>query len=139
MGANNSDIGILVVAHGNLAAGLVSAAEEIMGPAEGLESLKIDASADPKTVLDDALARVAGRHGVLALTDLFGGTPSNITLALAADHDMEVVTGASLPMLLRALSRRDSASLKEVAADVAEYGRRQILTPNDLLSEKEAR
>jgi PTS system mannose-specific IIA component len=71
--------------------------------------------------------------GVLTLTDLFGGTPSNVAIAASADTNMEVVTGANLPLLLRALGKREQLSLHDLATTVAEYGRQQILTPNQLL------
>jgi len=137
---STSDIGVLVVAHGDLAAGLVSAAGEILGSAEGVHALRIDPGAeDPRQVVEDAIRELDRGAGVLALTDLFGGTPANIALALCPEYNLEVVTGANLPMLIRALSRRGAAPLAEVAADVAEYGKKQVLLPNQLLVEKAAR
>lgn len=137
---STSNVGVLVVAHGDLAAGLVSAAAEILGPSEGIKALRIDPGAeDPRQVVEAAIRELDRGAGVLALTDLFGGTPANIALALCPEYNLEVVTGASLPMLIRALSRRSNATLKELAADVAEYGRKQVLLPNQLLLEKATR
>lgn len=132
--ASGGTIGILVVAHGGLAEGLISAAEEILGPQAGLKALTLDpAAAEPKNQVQQALDTLETGAGVLTLTDLFGGTPSNVAIAASADTNMEVVTGANLPLLLRALGKREQLSLHDLATAVAEYGRQQILTPNQLL------
>lgn len=127
--------GILVVAHGDLARHLIGAAEEILGPQRGITGLRIDpASGEPRKQLLDAVGDLDEGAGVLALTDLFGGTPSNVALAACPEKDMEVVTGVNLPMLIRALTRRGERSVGDLAEEVSDYGRRQIMLPNSLLS-----
>lgn len=86
----------------------------------------------------DIVAGLDGGRGVLALTDLFGGTPANVALALGSDLSVEVVTGANLPMLLRVLTRRHELGLDALAAEALEYGRRQIMRPNQLLAKATA-
>ncbi len=136
---SQNQIGLLVVAHGDLAQGLVGAATEILGEQERLTALRIDPQGPQP---GDQLRKVTGQldsgSGVLALTDLFGGTPANVALAVSANLNLEVVTGANLPMLLRALSRRSDMELHDLATEVAEYGCKQILTPNDLLPGKKS-
>jgi PTS system mannose-specific IIA component len=136
---NGSTIGILVVAHGNLADGLIGAAEQILGPQRALKALTLNpTAADPKAQVKAAAADLESGGGVLALTDLFGGTPSNVAIAACSDHKMEVVTGANLPLLLRALSKREQLPLGDLARAVADYGRQQILTPNQMLEKAQA-
>lgn len=132
-------VGILVVAHGRLADGLIGAAEEILGPQSALKGLTLDpAAAEPKSLVKTAIAELDTGAGVLALTDLFGGTPSNVAIAVCADARMEVVTGVNLPLLIRAISKREQLPLLELAATVADYGRQQIMTPNQLLEKTPA-
>lgn len=132
--ADKPAVGILVIAHGELARGLISAAEEILGPQAGLGGLRLDpGDGEPRLRLLDAMAGLDEGAGVLALVDLFGGTPSNIALALGPEHALEVVTGANLPMLIRVLTQRQRLALGELARTAADYGRQQILLPNQLL------
>lgn len=133
----SSTIGVLIVAHGELAQGLAGAAHEILGEVPLLEALRLDPAAEnPRQLVARTVEGLDAGAGVLALTDLFGGTPSNIALALCPHHKLEVVTGVNLPMLLRALTRRDGLELRALATEIAEYGQDQICLPNDLLVEK---
>lgn len=132
--AAHDTVGILVVAHGDLAAGLLGAVEEILGPQTALAALRLDPGVgDPRETMRAAVREIDGGRGVLALTDLFGGTPANVALALGSDLHVEVVTGVNLPMLLRVLSRRHELDLDALAAEAYEYGRKQIMRPNQLL------
>jgi len=103
-------IGILVVAHGTLAGSLVECLRHVMGPAlERVEFVGVRADADPDAVLAEARAcveRLDTGAGVLVLTDLFGATPSNVAHRLAVPGRVEVVSGANLPMLVRAYAYR---------------------------------
>ncbi len=100
-----------------------------------MAALRLDpGDGDPRERMRTVVAALDGGHGVLALTDLFGGTPANVALALGNDLSVEVVTGANLPMLLRVLTRRHELDLDGLAAEALEYGRRQIMRPNQLLA-----
>jgi len=131
---NLDRIGILVVAHGSLAAGLISAAEEILGPQAGVCPLRVDPTCEnPKKLLIDKAKEVDSGAGILALTDLFGGTPANVAIAASPELSMDVITGVNLPILMRALLKRETLSLSDLTTAIAEYGRAQILTPNQML------
>ena len=127
-------IGILVVTHGNLAKELVNALEKIVGPQEKVVALSIDWEDDvdaAKGHIGKALAQV-GRKNVLVLTDMFGGTPTNLVLPFAGD-EVEVVTGVNLPMLIKACQIR-TRPLPDVARVVCAQGRESVQVAGDLLA-----
>lgn len=128
-------IGILVVTHGDVARELVNALEMIVGEQERVEALSIDWEVDvdvAKGSIGKALA-LCGRKNVLVLTDMFGGTPTNLVLPFAAGDDIEVVTGVNLPMLIKACQVR-SKPLAEVARLVCTQGRQSVQVAGDLLA-----
>ena len=106
-------IGILIVTHGSLGDALISGASHVLGkPLERVRALRVSIADEPETLLAQARAlagEVDGGKGVLVLTDICGGTPSNIATLLAVPGRVEAVCGASLPMLVRALTYRDQA------------------------------
>jgi mannose PTS system EIIA component len=105
-------VGILVIAHGSLAASLVECLRHVMGPdLEGVDCLGVLPDADPEAVGADALRRLAVLDrgaGAIVLTDLFGATPSNVACRLGVPGRIEVVSGINLPMLVRAYAYRRS-------------------------------
>lgn len=129
-------IGIVIVTHSALADEFVMATQQIVGSVERVEPISIDPS-DP---LDDVQARIkkaikkvdAG-HGVLILTDMFGGTPSNISLAFLEKGKIEVVTGVNLPMLIKLANLREEKSLEELASYIQAYGQRNIHVASEIL------
>jgi PTS system mannose-specific IIA component len=126
-------IGILVVTHGDVAKELVNALEMIVGDQERVEALSIDWEVDvdvAKGSIGKALA-LCGRKNVLVLTDMFGGTPTNLVLPFAGDG-IEVVTGVNLPMLIKACQIR-TKPLAEVARLVCAQGRESVQVAGDLL------
>ena len=126
-------IGILVVTHGKVAEELVNALEMIVGEQERVEALSIDWEVDvdvAKGHIGKALA-LCGRKNVLVLTDMFGGTPTNLVLPFAGD-DVEVITGVNLPMLIKACQIR-TRPLAEVARIVCAQGRESVQVAGDLL------
>jgi PTS system mannose-specific IIA component len=126
-------IGILVVTHGDLAKELVNALEMIVGKQEKLVALSIDWEDDvdvAKGHIGKALAQ-CGRKNVLVLTDMFGGTPTNLVLPFAGDG-VEVVTGVNLPMLIKACQIR-TKPLSEVARVVCARGRESVQVAGHLL------
>jgi PTS system mannose-specific IIA component len=117
--------------------GMRDAAEMIIGPQEQLRVISVqpgDGGNDVLEGLTKAVKEVDSGDGVLMLTDLFGGTPTNIGCALLGEASIEVVTGFNLPLLIKALtSRRDVMSISELARTASEYGRRHISVAGDLL------
>jgi PTS system mannose-specific IIA component len=133
-------IPIVVVTHGGLGRELVHTVQIIVGtqPAffsvcleehEGIEDLK-------RKLLAVLPAPEAVPEGALVLVDMFGGTPSNVTLALSQSYPLRVLTGVNLPMLLEALTHRASGDLAGLAGLVAEKGRRSVFDANELLNPK---
>ncbi len=132
-------VGVLVICHGNLGQELVKTAEIIVGKLD--QCLAI--SMNPKHTIEE-LKEIVGSHlkkvddgdGVLILTDLFGGTPSNISLSFLQEGKVEVISGLNLPMLIKLASIRRDKSLEEIAPVIKEYGRRNISLASELLPEK---
>lgn len=117
-------VGILVIAHGSLAASLVECLRHVMGPGlERVDYIGVPPDADPETVGADAARRLAqldGGAGAIVLTDLFGATPSNVACRLGIPGRIEVVAGVNLPMLVRAYAYRHSGL--SIAVDKAAAG-----------------
>jgi PTS system mannose-specific IIA component len=129
-------IGVVVVTHGQLATELVNAAEMIVGDVAQLAAVSIGWHEDVNDAREEvraAVERVSGQEGVLILTDMFGGTPSNIGITLLEAGRVEVITGVNLPMLIKLLGRRDSTDLLAVAREVREAGRTAIRVASDLM------
>ncbi len=130
-------IGIVICCHGKMGEGMRDAAEMIIGPQEQLRVISVqpgDGGNDVLEGLTKAIKEVDSGDGVLMVTDLFGGTPTNIGCALLGEASIEVVTGFNLPLLIKALtSRRDVVSLSELARTASEYGQRHISVAGDLL------
>ena len=131
--------GLIVLTHGRLAVELVEAAKKIVGPIERLEAVSIDWDldvAEARRRIERAIARVDGEGGVLVLTDMFGGTPTNLALSLLEPGRLEVVTGVNLPMVIKFSNLRDVAGLAGVARKIAEQGRGAIQSASGLLEER---
>jgi mannose PTS system EIIA component len=129
-------IGVVVVTHGQLATELVNAAETIVCDLPNFAALSIgwhDDVQDARAELGAAIARVQGAEGVLVVTDMFGGTPSNLGITFLDKQKVEVVTGVNLPMLIKLSSLRDGSDLTEVARQIREHGRNAIWVASDLL------
>ena len=129
--------GLLVVSHGTLAGELVDAVRRIVADVEALEAVSIGWDVDMEEAgrrIQEAIARVDRDAGVLVLTDMFGGTPSNLALSLLEPGRIEVVTGVNLPMLIKCVNLREEAELSEVARRVAEQGRQAIQVASELLA-----
>ena len=129
-------IGVVVVTHGQLATELVNAAETIVGDLPQFAAVSIgwhDEANDARADIADAIARVQGESGVLILTDMFGGTPSNLGLTFLEANRVEVITGVNLPMLIKLASLRGSQDLQTAAREMREHGRNAIWVASDLL------
>ena len=131
-------IGILVVTHGGLAAELVRAGGEIAGETDAIAAVGLDwneTGESARARIEEAIASVDRGRGVLILTDMFGGTPSNLAFPFLHENRVEIVTGANLPMLLRSLATRREETLGVLAHAVHERGRKSIEVASELLAQ----
>jgi len=129
-------IGVVVVTHGQLATELVNAAEMIVGDLPHFTAVSIGWHDDVNDAREDiakAIERVRGDDGVLLLTDMFGGTPSNLGMTFLAKDRLEVITGVNLPMLIKLAGSRQSTDLMAVAKEMQEHGRNAIWVASDFL------
>jgi PTS system mannose-specific IIA component len=132
-------IGIVLVTHGDLGAELLRTAQEIVGKSPAVEAVSIHVSEQidkARKKIEAALQRVNDGSGVLILTDLFGGTPSNLVLSYLETGRLEVVTGVNLPMLMKLPSLRDEGDLRALADGLARYGQRNILVASEFLAKQ---
>lgn len=130
--------GVVIVTHYRLGEEFLQALRLIVPDAPPVQAVSVD----PKQSVDemreaiaDALRRADTGEGVLVLTDMFGGTPSNISLSFLAEHRVEVVTGLNLPMLIKLATMTEKKPLDELAAFIKEYGQRNIRVASEILPE----
>lgn len=132
-------IGIVIVTHGDLGTELLRTGQEIVGKTPNVEAVSVHAS-EPidkaRKKIEAALQRVNDGSGVLILTDLFGGTPSNLVLSYLEAGRLEVVTGVNLPMLMKLPSLREEGDLRALADHLAKYGQRNILVASEFLAKQ---
>ena len=130
-------IGVVVITHGQLATELVNAAEMIVGDLPQFTAVSIGWHEDVNDAREDiaqAIERVRGADaGVLLLTDMFGGTPSNLGMTFLDKDRVEVITGVNLPMLIKLAGLRSSSDLLGVAREMRDHGRNAIWVASDLL------
>lgn len=129
-------IGALVVSHGHLAQELVAAAEMIVGEISHIQAVSIgwhDDVNDARKEIERKIAEVADGSGVLVLTDMFGGTPSNIAFSFHEPGKVEVITGANLPMIVKIATQKEDDTLEPLARTVLEQGRSSISMASDFL------
>jgi PTS system mannose-specific IIA component len=132
-------IGVLITTHGNLGSELIKAAELIRGTMKGIIPISVDQTKgveDLRKEISTAIKKLDQGQGVLILTDLFGGTPSNISLSFMKEGKVEVITGINLPMLLKLPDFRGNMSLKEFAQNIKDYGIKNISLASEILSKK---
>jgi PTS system mannose-specific IIA component len=132
-------IGMVLVTHGRLAAEFVAALEHVVGPQTNIRAVCIGADDDMerrrKEILD-GVAEVEDGDGVVLLTDMFGGTPSNLAISVMEKAKVEVVAGINLPMLIKLAGMREHQGLEEAVAAAQEAGRKYINVASALLDEK---
>lgn len=129
-------IGLVVVAHFNLAREMVAATELIVGEQEQFVAVGIfpnEQVEDTKEKIVSALKSVDTGDGVIILTDMFGGTPSNISLSFLEESRVEVVAGVNLPMLIKLVTYREGRALDELASFITQYGQKNIYLATDVL------
>lgn len=134
-------IGIVVVTHGQLANELVSAAEMIVGEIPNVTAVSIgwqESPDDAQREIQEAIDRVERGSGTVVLTDMLGGTPSNLSLTFMETNRVEVVTGVNLPMLIKLVGLRgqEQTNLLEVARQTCAQGKESIYRASDLLHSK---
>jgi mannose PTS system EIIA component len=130
-------IGALVVTHGNLGQELVAAAEMIVGEIFHIRAITIgwhDDVNDAQKDIEQRIAEVETGSGVLVLTDMFGGTPSNIAFALHEPGKIDIVTGVNLPMIIKIAGQKEGETLESLARMVHEQGRSSIVMASDFLN-----
>jgi PTS system mannose-specific IIA component len=129
-------VGVVLATHGRLAEEILRAAEQICGPFENCRAITLSATSaieDAREALAGAIEEVEQGQGVLVLTDMFGGTPSNLALTFLDDH-VEVVTGVNLPMLLKLTTARgEGTTLEALAQTIATHGQKNITLASELL------
>ncbi len=130
-------IGLVIITHGKLATELIRSAEMIVGPLDKVMSVALEKGTSPELAteqLHSAVATVGSdNEGVLILTDLFGGTPTNLSVELLTNDNIEIVTGVNLPMILKGASGRLSKDIIELAVFLKDYGKDAIIRPSELL------
>ena len=132
-------IGLVLVTHGRLAVEFQAALEHVVGPQTQIETISIAPEDDVerrRQDIVDAVARVNDGAGVIVLTDMFGGTPSNLAISVMDAGKIEVIAGANLPMLIKLASVRSEKPLLEAITDAQEAGRKYINVASQVLSGK---
>lgn len=132
-------VGIVVVAHGQFANELVATTEFIVGKKENIVSVMTDPTKPVEVLREDianAIKKVDKGDGVLILTDMFGGTPSNISLSFLEENHVEVLAGVNLPVLIKLASTNVDMPIKELANMIKEYGRKNIILAGDILNKR---
>lgn len=134
-------IGLVLVTHGGLATEFVTAMEHVVGPQERIAAICIGPEDDMETrraEIAQAIEAVDEGSGVIILTDLFGGTPSNLAISLMKDARTEVIAGVNLPMLIRLDGARKAMNVKDAVAAAREAGRKYISVASEVLGEAAA-
>ena len=131
-------IGLVLVTHGRLAEEFIHALEHIVGRQEGIESICIgaeDRMEIRRVDISDAIKRVDTGKGVIILTDMFGGTPSNLAISLMELGHVEVIAGLNLPMLVKLARIRRDANLEKAATAAQDAGRKYINIASQILGD----
>jgi mannose PTS system EIIA component len=134
-------IGLVLVTHGRLAAEFITAMEHVVGPQEAIEAVCIGPDDDIEKRRKDiakAIRTVDRGKGVIVLTDLFGGTPSNLAISLMKTENIEVIAGVNLPMLIRLEGARKAMGVHAAVAAAREAGRKYISVASEILGEAAA-
>jgi len=129
--------GIVIVCHGDLADGFVSAAEMILGEVDNVSAVSVDVTQEPEAIQDtirEAIKSVDQNDGVFILTDLFGGTPANVSLSFLEPNRVEIITGINLPLVIKLLKDREKYPMEELKVKLIQSAVKNILNPSDVLN-----
>jgi len=132
-----SQIGIVIVTHGSLGEALLKTCGMITGESGGITSISVQAGDDVEKIRERIVGAIDGVRkdkGVILLVDMFGGTPSNISLSFLGEDNIEVVTGVNLPMLTKLRSLGADITLREAACILRDYGREHIKVATEYLA-----
>jgi mannose PTS system EIIA component len=132
-------VGVLLMTHGHFAEVLISTAEEIVGPIENIKAVSVNAEDDVETIkgiISTVMQEVDQGDGVIMLTDMFGGTPSNIGLSFLSQDEVEIITGVNLPIVLKLARERDGKTLPDLASLLKKRGRESIVLASEMLKGK---
>jgi PTS system mannose-specific IIA component len=132
-------IGGIIVSHGKLGEELLNALTIILGEAPNIEAISIgwyDDVEESKKKINQSLKKVDQKSGVVIFTDMFGGTPSNLSFTFHKDEQVEIITGVNLPMLIKFVSLQRNNNIKDVARKVVEQGKKNIHLASALLGSK---
>jgi mannose PTS system EIIA component len=130
-------IGLILVTHGRLAEEFVAATEHVVGPQPNMRAISIGPDDDIEQRRRDIVAAVEAvddGSGVILLTDMFGGTPSNLAISIMNQGRVEIIAGVNLPMLIKLASVRETEGLEEAVASAQEAGRKYINVASRLLN-----
>lgn len=130
-------IGMVIVTHGELALELRRATEHVVGQQEFMQTVCIGPDDNMERRRDDirkAVGKASNKQGVIILTDMFGGTPSNLAISLLDEGKVEVLAGVNLPMLIKLSEARRTMTLSEAAQNARDAGRRYIAIASEILS-----
>lgn len=130
-------IGMVIISHGALAEEMRNAIHHVMGPQENLEVIGIEPDDDVdarRLELQEAVARVNDGSGVIILSDMFGGTPSNLAISLLSQNQVEVIAGFNLPMLIKLVSIRGSVPIAQAINDAEDAAKKYINVASKLLA-----
>ena len=129
-------IGLVLVTHGNLALEFISAMQHVVGKQEQVEAVCIGPEDDMEMRREEILKKageVNSGNGTIVLTDMFGGTPSNLAISIMDRAPVEIIAGINLPMLIKLASLREDKSLKEAVEGAQEAGKKYINIASQLL------
>ncbi|MGI8543541.1 MAG: PTS sugar transporter subunit IIA [Aridibacter sp.] len=132
-------IGGVIVTHGQLANEFLKAAEHVVGDLDHIASVSIGWNDDveqSQKEIKTAIEKVSNKKGVLLLTDMFGGTPTNISAMFIKKNEVEVITGVNLPMVIKIASQNNDLTLSELAEAVEAQGKQSIYRAEELLTPK---
>jgi PTS system mannose-specific IIA component len=130
-------IGLVIVTHGGLAEGFRAALEHVVGQQKQLVAISVGADDDMERRREDilyAVQEVDSGDGVVLLTDMFGGTPSNLAISVIEQANVEVIAGVNLPMLIKLASVRGEVGLQQAVDEAQEAGRKYINVASQILS-----
>jgi PTS system mannose-specific IIA component len=130
-------VGGIIVSHGQVASELVAAAETVVGELDHIVAVSIGWHDDVETAKEEiagAIKKVSRGNGVLVLTDMFGGTPTNISAMFLKEGEVEIVTGVNLPMVIKLATQNKPMTLRQMTTEVEQQGKNAIYCASELLA-----
>ena len=135
-------IGIVIVSHSNIGCEMVQVTQRIIPETKHMRGVSVESNDPPESIrreISDAIESVNQGDGVLILTDMFGGTPSNICLTFLDPDNTEVISGFNMPMLIKLANLKQGAKFSETAQFIKQYGQRNIVIASEVLAKNRKR